>query len=435
LDLTSGQQSNLEREIGGAIKGDEGRNYCIQIDHHTSLLVNEAYLSEEEAARLHHWRIGHRSVGKSCLNEVCPVCVEGKKKVGTFKRNYGFHGHTAGPIRPYFRLYCDGYGGQNSMGDVSYQGGIGDYIFACPSGSVKIKLYGSTEQFPSILFQVLQEVENEGYVTREVYVDTHSVNLSRAAEEVAAMFRVRIIPVSAGTAQEMAYAESAVLTIGQMGRTLMCGVPHLPKFSWGLADLYSKEIHDTQVQKKTECSPYQYRTGREPDLDLLSIKVFGAPCQYSPMDGADHKRAPKTEWGWFVGVRNPMCLVLRPEDENILSVSKKKIIVHEEFYAKFNSANGSNPLAHFLVPVIDLDVIKTQAENLERIQEYKKKLEIPNHVLSVKCLSDHQKHPEFNTATPTNHPPQQMLQQVPTNINTEDNKSLRPLISKRIGGE
>ncbi len=209
------------------------------------------------------------------------------------------------------------------------------------------------------------------------------------------MFRVRIIPVSAGTPQEMAYAESAVRTIGQMGRTLMCGAPHLPKLCWGLADLYSKEIHDTQVQKKIECSPYQYRTGREPDLDLLFIKVFGAPCQYSPMDGADHKRALKTEWGWFVGVQNPMCLVLRPEDEKILSVSKKKIIVHEEFYAKFNSANGSNLLAHFLVPVIDLDGIRTQAENLERIQEY----------------------------TPTTHPPEQMLQHFTNHANTNDDKS------------
>ncbi len=101
------------------------------------------------------------------------------------------------------------------MGDMSYQGGIGRYVFACPSGAIKSKLYGSTEQFPSILFQVLQEIETEGYVTRELYVDTHSVNLSRAAEEVACMFRVKIIPVSAGTPQEMTYAKSAVRTIGQ----------------------------------------------------------------------------------------------------------------------------------------------------------------------------------------------------------------------------
>ena len=85
------------------------------------------------------------------------------------------------------------------MGDMSYQGGIGGFVFACPRGSVKLKLYGTSEQFPSILFQILQEIESEGYVTRELYVDTHSVNLSKAAEEVAAMYRVRIIPVSAGT--------------------------------------------------------------------------------------------------------------------------------------------------------------------------------------------------------------------------------------------
>ncbi len=220
------------------------------------------------------------------------------------------------------------------MGDVSYQGGIGGYVFACPTGSIKVKLYGSTEQFPSILFQVLQEIETEGFVTREIYVDTHSVNLSRAAEEVAAMYKVKIIPVSAGTPQEMTYAESAVRTIGQMSRTLMCGAPHLPKFCWGLADLYAAEINMMQPQAKNKCSPYEYNTKRKPDIEHMFIKVFGAPCQYSPMDGADHKRAPKTEWGYFVGLQQSMCLVLRPEDEKIISVSKKKIIVHEEYYAK-----------------------------------------------------------------------------------------------------
>ena len=105
-------------------------------------------------------------------------------------------------------------------------------MFACPTGSIKQKLYGTTEQLPAILFQVLQEIESEGYVCRELYVDTHSVNLSRAVEEVAAMFRVRIIPVSAGTPQEMAYAESAVRTIAEMARVLMAGASHLPRSAY-----------------------------------------------------------------------------------------------------------------------------------------------------------------------------------------------------------
>ena len=115
------------------------------------------------------------------------------------------------------------------MGEMSYEGAIGVFVFACPTGSIKQKLYGTTEQLPAILFQVLQEIETQGFVCRELYVDTHSVNLSRAEEEVAAMFRVKIIPVNAGTPQEMVYAESTVRTIGEMSRVQMAGAKHLPQ--------------------------------------------------------------------------------------------------------------------------------------------------------------------------------------------------------------
>ena len=56
-------------------------------------------------------------------------------------------------------------------------------------------------------------------VCRELYCDTHAVNLSATAEEVASMFKVRITPISGGTPQELAYAESAVRTVGQMSRS------------------------------------------------------------------------------------------------------------------------------------------------------------------------------------------------------------------------
>jgi hypothetical protein len=408
--LSEDQMKLVDETIEGALRRQDGLDYCIPVS--TTMIMNEAYLSDIEAARLKHWRLAHRVEKNDHLNENCPVCAEGKKKTGTFKRNYEFMGSTRGEAEPYFRLYCDGYGGQNSMGDLSYQGGIGGFVFACPRGSVKIKLYGSTEQFPSILFQVLQEIESEGYVTREVYVDTHSVNLSKAAEEVAAMYRVRIIPVSAGTPQEMAYAESAVRVIGQMGRTLMCGAPHLPAFCWGLADLQAGYIHNLTPQAKLKKSPFEDRTGRVPDLDTFFVRVFGAPCQYAPIEGAEHKRARKTEWGWFVGMQMPMCLVLRPEDDKIISVSRKKIIVHEEFYAKFDPAKGGLPLDNFTVPVINLEDIKTETENLETIKEYKERMKIPDHVLSIRSLSDYKKHPELNEPTPTTRPSPAMMKQL-----------------------
>jgi hypothetical protein len=126
-----------------------------------------------------------------------------------------------------------------------------------------------------------------------MYFDTFKVNFSVAAEEVAAMFKVRLVPVSAGSPQEIAYAESAVRTIAAMSRCLMAGAPHLPKCCWGLADIYAAEIVEVMPQEtKGKITPYEHKKKREPDRDALFIKVFGCPTQYEPWEGALHVRAP-----------------------------------------------------------------------------------------------------------------------------------------------
>jgi hypothetical protein len=173
----------------------------------------------------------------------------------------------------------------------------------CPSsGTIKVKLYATSKQFPAILYQVLQEVETEGYACREIYCDTFKVNFSAAAEEVAAMFKVKLVPVSAGTPQEMAYAENAVKTIAAMSRSLMARASHLKGFCWGLPDLHAANVHHVMPQQsRNNMSPYEYKLKREPDRDALFIHVFGCPVQYEPYGGALHKSAPKTEWGYYVG--------------------------------------------------------------------------------------------------------------------------------------
>ncbi len=72
-----GWQQNVQDHIDAVLNGDDGLDHCIQVS--TSLIMNESYLTAKETERLHHWRIGHRSIEKSVLNETCPVCVEGKK--------------------------------------------------------------------------------------------------------------------------------------------------------------------------------------------------------------------------------------------------------------------------------------------------------------------------------------------------------------------
>jgi hypothetical protein len=281
------------------------------------------------------------------------------------------------------------------MGSESYQGGVGGFVFACPvSGKIKVKLYSTQEEFPAALYQVLQEIEGEGFVCRELYVDTHAVNISAGAEEVASMFKMRIVPISGGTPQELAYAESAVRTLGQMSRAQMIGAPHLPQMMWGLSDLHAAYVHSSLPQKGKQCkSPHEMTTGRRPNGEMLFIHVFGCPCQYAPANAPDHKRAPKTEWGWYVGVQWPMVLILRPFDNKVISVSRKKVHCHEMMYAKFDAEHQTRPRIEFKDFTLDKDEVDTAIKKAAVCRE------IPDHVLSVKALSDFKRNKELNVSS------------------------------------
>jgi hypothetical protein len=104
-----------------------------------------------------------------------------------------------------------------------------------------------------------------------------------------------------------------------------------------------------------------------------------------------------------------MVLILRPEDNKVISVSRHTVHCHEEAYTKYDPAKGGNPLENFAVPEVDLDRVRTKEENLQTIQDYKEKFQIPDHVLSVKCLSEFNRHPELNDAMPRTEPPEKMI--------------------------
>ena len=381
------------------------------------LIMNEANLTDTQLLRLDHWRHAHRLTSGERHRERCPACEQSKHKHGSFKRNKEYLGTGPATQVVYWRMFCDGFGGQRSMGDESYQGAKGGFVFVCPvSGKMIVKLYATTKQFPAILYQVLQEVESEGYAVREMYVDTFIVNISKEAEDVAAMFKMKIVPVSAGTPQEMAYAERGVQTLAQMSRALMAGAPHLPSFCWGLSDLYAAYIHSILPQKtKGMMSPYESITGRAPNLQAMHIKVFGCACQYAPMKGAEHKRASKTQWGWYVGIQWPMALVLRPGDNKVISVSRKKIHCHEECYAMFDPTTQPRPFIAFT----DFSMREDECEAAMQEAVFQNEVElaavrrdpaIPRHVPSIKSLSDYQRNADLNVQDPIPKPPQSMLE-------------------------
>ena len=62
-----------------------------------------------------------------------------------------------------------------------------------------------------------------------IYVDTHSVNLSTDVEEVLALFQVQLIPISAGTPQELSFAETRVKMIRRVSTAMLTGAEQVAR--------------------------------------------------------------------------------------------------------------------------------------------------------------------------------------------------------------
>jgi hypothetical protein len=123
------------------------------------------------------------------------------------------------------------------------------------------------------------------------------------------------------------------------------------------------------------------------------------------MSGPEHKRAAKTETGWFVGMQWPMALVLRKTDMKVVSVSRKKIRVHEGIYAL---SPHSAPRADRLVflqeagAAMDDDGLAEAAADKAEGQD----LQLPRAIRSVKALR------EFTFEHPTVYEPSVAIDKV-----------------------
>ena len=366
-------------------------------------LMNEAKLTSIERSRLFCRRLAYcdtnmfrvmaskESFGDfpnlPALNEDNKYADMGKFKRLPYKKN---DPENTMNCPPFWNVKVDGYGGQGSLGPASHEGAIGAYLFCCVStGSVDCRLYASHKQFPIALHQFLVRVQAEYWKVRTIFVDTHSVNISADVEEVLALFQVKLMPVSAGTPQEMAFAESKVRIIKRMSTAMLLGAPHLPANSWALADKYAAFISDfLPVQTRQNECPYYLRTGKMVDWDLLKIKCFGAPCIYSPIDGPIHKRAPVAEEGWFVGRQWPFMIIKRKSDGKLLNVSDKKVRVYESMYTVPMNVDIDPRL---IQNTSDTEFMNNEVDILgQAVPESLLKPEVDNNMVSsIKSLREH----------------------------------------------
>ena len=385
----------VDSSLEDSITNDESMEVileaCRKNEFSNSVMAfNVAKLTDEERSRLMCRRLGYcntailpRLYSDSDNGEMLKLVAlnEENSIMDQAKFKKKAHGRTDPELSqgrpPWFRVYVDGAGGGKSMGCESYEGAIGSYLFVCSStGEVVHKLYASHEQFPAALFQFLVHVEAEGNRCHEVYCDTFSANISGEVEEVAALFQVKIVPVSSGTPQEVSFVETANRVVAARSRAMLLGAPHLPKWCWALSTAYSCYVGRLlpQSTRGWKCS-YFLNTLKAPDWRHMFVHVFGAPCMYSPPEGPVHKRAEQTLEGFFVGIQHPMALVIRKSDMKLISVSKKKLVVYESMYTvplTYSSAKLREKIDEIGVPTHTDE----EAENAGR-----------KHVQSIKSVS------------------------------------------------
>jgi hypothetical protein len=386
-------------------------------DNVSMLIFNEAKCNDEERSRLYVRRLGFCSsnlfpkmmkdpdIGYLPklipLNEDNPISDAAKFKKKSHVRTPTEISMTK---KCWAKVYVDGYGGGSSMGCESYEGAIGGYLFVCSTtGDMHHKLYASHEQFPAAMFQFLTHVESEGHRCHEIYCDTFSVNISKEIEEVIGLFQVKLVPVSAGTPQEVSFVETAVRVIAARSRAMMLGAPHLPKWCWALADKHAVFVGRLLPQSTRQWkSAYFLNRKIAPDWRNLSVHVFGAPCQYAPVEGPIHKRAERTEEGFYVGVQHPMVLVLRKHDLKLISCSRKKIIVYESIYTLPLSVSSSQLEKHIRQESEQTESSKSESRLVnEEVNETTMEQERPYHVQSIKSVSSHSIPPPNTTAPPS----------------------------------
>jgi hypothetical protein len=95
------------------------------------------------------------------------------------------------------------------------------------------------------------------------------------------------------------------------------------------------------------------------------------------MEGPVHKRADQTLEGFYVGIQHPMALVIRKSDMKLISVSKKKLVVHESCYVA--------PLS-FTSDRLRLAIEQRDGQPAEQRDREQRK---PSQVQSIKSMRSH----------------------------------------------
>ena len=348
-------------------------------------VLNVSKLSQEKQARLWHWRLGHpnyqvpvkmskkdangvpivHGVGVThCLNEDCIVCTKAKFRSRPF-RPVPILFRPKYP--PYFCIYIDGFGGQNSMKtkaksipmdwcDVPTIGGaVGGYAFYCASGgSIVPLLYSKKSQFPLLLKRFILAVYAKGFKVGVIKATDSEIVQNKAVERICEEYDIQLDPPSVGTPEDMGQAEKAIGDLMRLARAFVLGAPHLPSSTWGAAVVWAGVINEVLPKDWNDgITPFENATLRPPNMRRISAYVYGSPCEANLKakgEKADSKWDERTTSMYWLGTEGATkCLVYSSDMKRIYSASRRKVSPLEGAYVLDGNPTNLNKLKEQLL--------------------------------------------------------------------------------------
>lgn len=163
-------------------------------------------------------------------------------------------------------------------------------------------------------------------------------------------------------------SERDIQTINEMIRSMIFG-RHLPKYLWSEAINMAAYILNRSVTSKSNKSPYERWTGKEPDLSC--IKIFGCVAYTHVPNQQRRKLDPKAQKMIFVGYQGNSnnCRLFDPKTRKITVAASVKFDEEKIYYTSQKTVGAEEEMRLFvrLDDENSEDVSDQEAEAGERI--------------------------------------------------------------------
>ena len=276
---------------------------------------------------------------KGKLDADCYCCKHASQVMKPFPR---VAASLRAPIEGYETIDVDGVSGFRCR---TVNGCTGAFVFFARGSERRwAKLYQKKSDMPRICTEVLNMIEQRGFLVFRMKCDNAGENISDEMLEWAIRNNIVMSFGSPDQPEEDSYAERSVGILCNMARAMMYLVrDKLPKSAWGLALIYAGEV-DAVCMTRNGRSAIENETGRAPNDQTHPRPVFGCDVMVIMNDRERNgKLESRSIEAVFVGVEYTSYLLKSKKTNELFKRSRRACTTMEMEYTKPTSRQPDVP--------------------------------------------------------------------------------------------